>query len=151
MQGYWGLPEETARKIREHPVRGGRCLYTGDYGYLDDDGDFYFKGRMDEVVKVRGRKLIPRDIEDVLRGVPGVREASVVCSALDDGNHDIAAFVAVDPAGVEVPVLRAACRAALETYQLPTRFEVLTSLPRNANGKVDKAELLRGRPVGAPC
>jgi amino acid adenylation domain-containing protein len=151
MRGYWGLPEETARKIREHPVRGGRCLYTGDYGYLDEDGHFYFKGRMDEVVKVRGRKLIPRDIEDVLRTVPGVAEASVVCAALADGNHDIAAFVAADPATVAEPALRAACRAGLESYQLPTRFEVLAALPRNANGKVDKAELLRRYPLGAPA
>ncbi|HKT03592.1 MAG TPA: AMP-binding protein [Rugosimonospora sp.] len=157
MQGYWGLPEETAHKIREHPVRGGRCLYTGDYGYVDKDGDFYFKGRMDEVVKVRGRKLIPRDIEDVLRGVPGVTEASVVCVALEDGNHDIAAFVAAEADRVDVPGLRAGCRAGLESYQLPTRFVVLPALPRNANGKVDKPELLRQYPamaalaVGTPC
>lgn len=149
MRGYWNLPQETAKKIREHPVRGGRCLYTGDYGYLDEDGCFYFKGRMDEVVKVRGRKLIPRDVEDVLRTVPGVREASVVCTQLDDGDFDIAAFVEagpVEPPAVDAAVLRAACRAALETYQLPSRYEVLAKLPRNGNGKIDKLELGRTHP-----
>ncbi|MGJ3226764.1 class I adenylate-forming enzyme family protein [Micromonospora aurantiaca (nom. illeg.)] len=159
MQGYWGLPDETARKIREHPVRGGRCLYTGDYGYLDEDGHFFFKGRIDEVIKVRGRKLIPRDVEEVLRSAPGVAEASVVCTALDDGDHDIAAFVAADPAAVDASALRAACRSGLETWQRPTRYEVLATLPRNSNGKVDKPELLRRYPVptaalapaGAPC
>jgi amino acid adenylation domain-containing protein len=145
MRGYWGLPEATARKIREHPTRGGRCLYTGDYGYLDADGFFYFKSRMDEVVKVRGRKLIPADIETVLRGVPGVREAAVVGIPRDGGEHEVAAFVAADPGAVTADELRRACQRELERFQVPTRFEVLAALPRNGNGKIDKPLLARGR------
>lgn len=83
----------------------------------------------------------------------------MVCTALDDGDHDIAAFVAADPAAVDASALRAACRSGLETWQRPTRYEVLATLPRNSNGKVDKPELLRRYPVptaalapaGAPC
>ncbi|MGH3160135.1 MAG: class I adenylate-forming enzyme family protein, partial [Streptosporangiaceae bacterium] len=148
MQGYWKLPAETAKKIREHPVRGGRCLYTGDYGYLDEDGCFYFKGRIDEVIKVRGRKLIPRDVEDVLRGVAGVREATVICTALADGDYHIAAFVEADAGAVDTATLRGRCRASLENYQIPGQFVVLGKLPRNSNGKIDRLEL--GRHFPAP-
>jgi amino acid adenylation domain-containing protein len=143
MQGYWNRPEDTARKIRVHPTYGGRCLYTGDYGYLDDDGCFYFKGRMDEVIKVRGRKLIPREIEDVLRQLDGVREASVICSARDEGEYEIAAFVESAGCDLDEAQLYAGCRRHLENYQLPHRFVLLDRLPRNENGKIDKLVLAR--------
>lgn len=144
MQGYWRRPEETARKIRAHPVYGGRCLYTGDYGYLDAEGLFYFKGRMDEVIKVRGRKLIPREVEDVLRQLAGVREAAVICTSLPDGDYHIAAFIEATDDTDTPPseaTLRAACRQHLENYQIPHSFQIVPRLPRNENGKVDKPEL----------
>jgi acyl-coenzyme A synthetase/AMP-(fatty) acid ligase len=144
MQGYWRCPEATAERIRRHPVTGGRCLYTGDYGSLDDEGFFTFKGRMDEVVKVRGRKLIPREVEDVLRRIPGVREAAVTCAARDDGDHDISAFVELETgADLDEASLRDACRASLERFQVPTGYRVVDRLPRNENGKIDKPALVR--------
>ena len=141
MQGYWRRPEETARKLRVHPVYGGRALFTGDYGYLDEDGCFYFKGRMDEVIKVRGRKLIPREIEDALRQIEGVRDAAVICSELDNGDHHIAAFIEGHNAELAESELRSGCRGRLENYQVPHMFQPVTRLPRNQNGKVDKIEL----------
>ena len=150
MQGYWKRPEETARKIRQHPVYGGRCLFTGDYGYLDAEGCFYFKGRMDEVIKVRGRKLIPREIEDVLRQLEGVREATVICSAVDEGDYHIAAFLESADTALDEAQLYAGCRRHLENYQVPHRFVILDRLPRNENGKIDKPLLasryLQARP-----
>jgi acyl-coenzyme A synthetase/AMP-(fatty) acid ligase len=147
MRGYWGNPEATAEKIREHPVRGGRCLFTGDYGYLDEDGHLFFKGRMDEVVKVRGRKLVPRDVEDALRALDEVVDASVVCTERDDAEPEIAAFVQAVESTVEEATLRAGCARSLESYQVPTRFQLVDRLPRNENGKVDKIELRRRYPV----
>jgi acyl-CoA synthetase (AMP-forming)/AMP-acid ligase II len=143
MQGYWRRPEETRQKIREHPVHGGRCLYTGDYGYLDEDGFFYFKGRMDEVVKVRGRKLIPREVEDALRQIAGVHEAAVIAMAQQDGDVEIVAFVESDESQLDHVRLTTGCRERLERFQIPQRFVILTKLPRNENGKVDKPLLRR--------
>ncbi|HEY1293355.1 MAG TPA: class I adenylate-forming enzyme family protein [Chloroflexota bacterium] len=143
MQGYWRRPEETRQKIREHPVHGGRCLYTGDYGYLDEDGFFYFKGRMDEVVKVRGRKLIPREVEDALRQIAGVHEAAVIAMAQQDGDVEIVAFVESDESQLDHVRLATGCRERLERFQIPQRFVILTKLPRNENGKVDKPLLRR--------
>jgi acyl-CoA synthetase (AMP-forming)/AMP-acid ligase II len=143
MQGYWNRPEETRVKIREHPIRGGRCLFTGDYGYLDEDGFFFFKGRMDEVVKVRGRKLIPREVEDALRLIEGVREAAVVCQPTEDDEVQVAAFVESDVAALDERALLSGCQQRLERFQVPQRFVILTRLPRNENGKVDKPELRR--------
>jgi len=141
MQGYWRRPEDTARKIRQHPVTGGRCLYTGDYGYLDEDGCFYFKGRMDEVIKVRGRKLIPREIEDVLRQCDGVEEASVICTSGENGDYQIVAFLQCADGKLEEAILRAECRRSLEQFQIPHLFRFMERLPRNQNGKIDKPAL----------
>lgn len=138
MQGYWRRPEETARKIRPHPVTGGRCLYTGDYGYLDEDGCYYFRGRMDEVIKVRGRKLIPREIEDVLRQFKGVEEASVICTASENGDYQIVAFLECADGKLDEAALRTECRRSLEQFQMPHLFRFMERLPRNQNGKIDK-------------
>ena len=138
MQGYWRRPDDTARKIRQHPIVGGRCLYTGDYGYLDQDGCFYFKGRMDEVMKVRGRKLIPREIEDVLRRCEGVEEAAIICTSAEQGDYQIVAFLECAGGKLDEAPLRAECRRSLEAFQIPHLFVCLERLPRNQNGKIDK-------------
>src|SRR3954470_10665911 len=78
MQGYWDKPEATARKLRPGPVPGERVLYTGDLCRLDADGYLYFVGRTDEVIKSRGEKVPPREVESTLLGISGVREAAVI-------------------------------------------------------------------------
>ena len=78
MQGYWNDPEATARKVRpgRRPIE--RVLRTGDLFRADDDGFLYFVARGDDIIKSRGEKVAPAEVEAALLRFPGVREAAVV-------------------------------------------------------------------------
>ena len=78
MKGYWEKPEATAKKLKPGPLPGEQVLYTGDYCRLDDEGYLYFVGRMDDIIKSRGEKVAPKEVEAVLYNIPGVREAAVI-------------------------------------------------------------------------
>ena len=142
MAGYWRRPEETARRLRPGPDPGEVVLYTGDLCRLDDDGYLYFVSRMDDVIKSRGEKVAPAEVEAALRSVPGVLEAAVVGrpdEVLGDGIH---AFVVVDNRSELTPAaLRTACSELLEPFMVPRAIEIVDSMPRTANGKIEKAAL----------
>jgi acyl-CoA synthetase (AMP-forming)/AMP-acid ligase II len=139
MQGYWELPEETNRMLRPGPVPGERVLYTGDLFRTDEDGYLYFVGRKDDMLKSRGEKVSPRELEDTLCQHPAISEAVVL--GIPDAvlGQAIKAVVAVRE-GFEVSereVLRH-CAQRLEDFMVPQSVEVRTRLPRTANGKIDK-------------
>ena len=78
MRGYWEAPEATAERFRPGPLPGERVCHTGDLFRTDDDGYFYFVGRKDDIIKSRGEKVAPKEIENVLHALPGVVAAAVV-------------------------------------------------------------------------
>ncbi len=63
MKGYWGKPEATAVRLRPGPLPGEQVLYTGDYCWMDDEGYLHFVGRSDEIIKSRGEKVAPKEVE----------------------------------------------------------------------------------------
>jgi amino acid adenylation domain-containing protein len=143
MAGYWRRPEETARRLRPGPEPGELVLYTGDLCRMDEDGYLYFVARMDDVIKSRGEKVAPAEVEAVLRSLPGVLEAAVVGVPDEILGHAIKAFVVLDhDAEVTPSALRAACRERLEPFMVPRTIEVVDALPRTPNGKVEKAALV---------
>jgi amino acid adenylation domain-containing protein len=142
MQGYWGKPEATARKLRPGPLPGERVLHTGDLCRLDDDGYLYFVSRTDEVIKSRGEKVPPKEVESTLLGISGVREAAVIGVPDDLLGSAIKAFVVPEPGVVlDVSVLQRECRARLESFKVPHHIELRAALPRTSNGKIEKSEL----------
>ncbi|SJN54643.1 Long-chain-fatty-acid--CoA ligase [Vibrio ruber DSM 16370] len=143
MQGYWRNEQATAEKIGIHPVYGDKCLYSGDYGWLDSDGYFYFVGRMDEVAKIRGRKVIFSEVEKALYLHDDIIEAAVIVrTSEDEAESDIIAFYATQN-GQQLNEfeLKQFCGGILEHYQIPQVFIHMTNLPKNANGKFDKHRL----------
>jgi amino acid adenylation domain-containing protein len=143
MAGYWRRPEETARRLRPGPDPGEFVLYTGDLCRLDDDGYLYFVSRMDEVIKSRGEKVAPAEVEAALRSAPGVLEAAVVGQPDEVLGQAIHAFVVVEDRGQVTPAaLRAACRERLEPFMVPQEIEIVDTMPRTANGKIEKAALV---------
>jgi NAD+ synthetase len=78
MKGYWELPEETDRMLKAGPLPGEKVLHTGDLFRTDEEGFLYFVGRKDDIIKTRGEKVSPREVEDVLHAMPGVAEAAVI-------------------------------------------------------------------------
>jgi long-chain acyl-CoA synthetase len=145
MNGYWNLPDETERVVRDG------WLHTGDIARIDDDGYIYIVGRSKEMLIYRGMNIYPREIEEVLATVAGVREAAVI--GLPDATRGEipCAFVELNPgARVSEGDLRHACQRTLARYKVPRVIRVLESLPRNASGKVVKNTLREGvsRPSG---
>ncbi len=142
MRGYWESPEATALRFRPGPIPGERLCYTGDLFRMDEDGFMYFVGRKDDIIKSRGEKVAPKEVENVLHALDGVVEAAVV--GVPDpilGQAIKAVIVRARPDLTETNVL-AHCRAHLEDYMLPRWIEFRDSLPKSPSGKVRKEELI---------
>ena len=98
MKGYWEMPEAT----REQAAARARsatspCCYTGDLFRADEEGYLYFVGRKDDIIKSRGEKVSPREVEDVLYRHPSVAEAAVVGVPDELLGEAVTAFVALKP------------------------------------------------------
>ncbi|HSK01859.1 MAG TPA: AMP-binding protein [Kofleriaceae bacterium] len=142
MAGYWEKPEATARKLKPGPLPGERVLHTGDLCRLDEDGYLYFVGRMDDVIKSRGEKVPPAEVESTLLAIEGVREAAVIGVPDDVLGSAIKAFVVLEPGAVlDASAIQRECRARLESFKVPTHIELRAALPRSGNGKIQKTEL----------
>jgi long-chain acyl-CoA synthetase len=141
MCGYWENPEATARSFRPGPFPGEQVFRTGDLFRMDADGFLYFVGRKDDVFKCRGQKVAPKEVENVLYGIPGVVEAAVIGVPDPVLGHAPKAFLVLD--GVELSeadILRH-CRAHLEDHMLPKRIEFWDELPKTTSGKIKKTDL----------
>jgi acyl-CoA synthetase (AMP-forming)/AMP-acid ligase II len=144
MRGYWEKPAASARKLKPGPLPGETVLHTGDLCRLDADGYLYFVGRMDEVIKSRGEKVPPAEVESTLLAIAGVREAAVIGVPDDLLGSAIKAFVVLEPgAALDAHSIQRECRARLESFKVPTQVELCAALPRSSNGKIQKTELAR--------
>jgi acyl-coenzyme A synthetase/AMP-(fatty) acid ligase len=142
MRGYWRKPAETAEKLRPGPLPGELVLYTDDYCRMDEDGYLYFVGRMDDIIKSRGEKVPPKEVEDALLAHPGVKEAAVIGVADERLGQAVKAFV-VAASGVRLAEreLRMACQERLESFMVPRDIVVVPELPKGPSGKVQKGRL----------
>jgi amino acid adenylation domain-containing protein len=141
MRGYWDDADATARRFRPGPIAGERLCYTGDLFRQDEDGFLYFVARRDDIIKSRGEKVSPKEVENVLYKLDGVREAAVI--GLPDpvlGQAIKVFLVSSRPELSEAEVLRH-CRAHLEDYMLPKYVEFCAELPKTTSGKIKKTDL----------
>ncbi len=143
MKGYWGMPEETDRVLRPGAYPWEKVLYTGDLFRTDDEGYLYYVGRRDEMIKSRGEKVSPREVEEVLHGLTGVAEAAVVGVPDRILGHAVKAVVVLRRGAVLTvqDVLRH-CRARLEDFMVPATVEFRATLPKTATGKVARQLLV---------
>ena len=143
MTGYWERPEETASKLRPGKLEGERVLYTGDLFRRDDEGYYYFVARQDDIIKSRGEKVSPREVENVIYTMPEVLEA--VVAGVPDARlgQAIKAYVVLKPGAVlDARDVKAHCASHLEDYMVPSAVEFRSELPKNERGKVAKRELV---------
>lgn len=142
MRGYWEEPGLSARRFREHPEPSQRVCCSGDLFKQDSEGFFYFVGRKDDIIKSRGEKVAPREVENVLYAAPGVLEAAVVGIPDPVLGQAVKAFVVVNDYSVTQQTILAHCRRNLEDLMVPKHIEFRTELPKSSNGKIDKRRLL---------
>lgn len=142
MKGYWRKPEQTAKKLKDGPIPGEKVLHTGDYGIKDQDGYLYFKGRMDEILKCRGMKVSPLEVEAFLMSIEGVKEAAIIGVHDDIQDTILHAFVAHEMT-ISDPAERILerCKQELAPNKCPSNITLLKLLPKTTNGKIDKHTL----------
>jgi amino acid adenylation domain-containing protein len=142
MRGYWRMPEETDAVLRPGPIQGERVFYTGDLFRQDKDGFLYFVGRVDDVIKSRGEKVSPREVENALITHPAVAEAAVVGVPDEILGRAVKAFVVLEPtADVSERDLQCHCQRQLEDHMVPQMIEFHDRLDRTDHGKIDKRQL----------
>ena len=143
MAGYWKRPDLSAEMLRPGPFPEERVLCTHDLFRMDDDGYLYFVGRTDDIIKTRGEKVSPVEVENALHRIRGIQEAAVVGVPDPLVGEAVRAVVVADPAlGLTVQSIRAACAAVLENHLVPAQVIFVDALPRNPNGKVDRRRLI---------
>ena len=144
MAGYWKQPELSDKMLKKGRYPGEKILCTHDWFWMDSDGDFYFVGRKDDIIKTRGEKVSPAEVENVLySAVPGVKEAAVVGKADPVLGQEIWAFLVLEKkGGLQERQVKKICLSHLENFMVPQQVVFLEKMPETANGKIDKKLLL---------
>lgn len=141
MRGYWKKPQLTAEALRKDPITSGNFLYTGDWFYMDEKGFLFFRGRSDDIIKSRGEKVSPTEIEHALTSIAGVDEAAVLAQDDDNLGQAIVAFVTVSQQDLIDRKIKKLLMDKVEVYMVPRDIIILGELPKTANGKIDKRQL----------
>jgi long-chain acyl-CoA synthetase len=135
--GYWNDPEATKAVLT-----GDGWLHTGDIGFADEQGFLYLSDRAKDLIIVSGFNVFPAEVEDVLVGADGVREAAVVGVASDRTGEAVKAFVVLDD-GVTMTAddIRAHTHTHLARYKCPAEIEIVDQLPHGPGGKLLRRSL----------
>ncbi|HSR32824.1 MAG TPA: hypothetical protein VLY63_19855, partial [Anaerolineae bacterium] len=144
MEGYWQRPAETAEMLREAPSPGSgeRWLFTGDLGYMDEDGYLFIVDRKKDLIKPGGKQVWPREVEEVIAAHKAVAEVGVAGVPHVRLGEAVKAWVVLRTGETAtVDELRAYCKQRLAAYKVPKQIEFCTSLPKSAVGKVLRREL----------
>jgi long-chain acyl-CoA synthetase len=136
MRGYWRDAEASAAALQ------GGWLHTGDVGVMDKDGFLWLRDRAKDLIISGGANIYPREVEEVLREHPAVREAAVIGRPDPEWGESVVAFV-VPAAGAPVSAaeLDAHCLTRIARFKRPRDYRFVGALPKNAYGKVLKTEL----------
>jgi long-chain acyl-CoA synthetase len=147
MLGYWHKEELSREMLREGALPGERVLCSNDWFRMDEEGFLYFLGRNDDIIKTRGEKVSPVEIENVLYKIAGVREAAVIGIPDEIMGEAIIAFVTThDHLKLEEKNLLKECMSRLELFMVPQRIIFLDEMPKSSNSKIDKKELKKMYP-----
>ena len=137
MQGYYNLPLETSRALRNG------WLHTGDIAYQDIDGYFFIVDRLKDMIIINGENVYPREIEELLYAFPGVIEAAVIGKPDTLRGEAVCAYIAMeDGATFDRKAIREYLQPLLAAYKLPRDIIQVDALPKNKTGKIMK-RLLR--------
>lgn len=141
MRGYWNDPETTGKVYKPGPFPGERILYSGDLFKMDSEGYLYFVARKDDIIKSRGEKVSPKEIENVLYSIEGISEAAVIGTEDKLLGQAIKAFVVLQDKQINEKHILKYCKDHLENFMVPKYIEICDSLPKTSSGKIKKTGL----------
>ena len=155
MKGYLGLPEESARAMRE--IDGERWMFTGDVGYMDEDGYVFLCDRAKDMLVVGGFKVFSVEVEDKLAALPMVAGSAVIGTPDErrPGNDIVNLYVALSPdyKSRDEDQLRteltAWIRENMAAYKVPKKIHFIDAIPLTPVGKIDKKKLRAAAAVQA--
>ncbi|GAB2522516.1 long-chain-fatty-acid--CoA ligase [Spirosoma aerophilum] len=138
MVGYWNKPDATADVLRDG------WLYSGDIGYIDNEGWLFIVDRKKDMIIAGGYNIYPRELDEVLYSHPAILEAC--CVGIPDAyrGETVKAFIVLKPGEtLTADQVSAFCRERLAAYKIPKHIEFLGELPKSVVGKILRRELLR--------
>jgi malonyl-CoA/methylmalonyl-CoA synthetase len=135
--GYWRRPEATAESFTDDG-----WFRSGDLAERDTDGYYRIVGRSKELIISGGFNVYPREIEDVLLGLPGVREVAVVGTPSLEWGEIVTACIVAEAGPIDDGVIAEFCSTRLVAYKRPRLVRFVDALPRNAMGKIVRSELV---------
>ena len=144
MRGYWNKPEASDQRLRKDRISGDMILHTGDIFRTDGEGWLYFVGRTDDIIKSRGEKVSPREVENAIHYLEGIADVAVVGVPDEVLGEAVKAFVVLRE-GVELTEREVVvhCRALLEGHLVPKHVSFVAVLPTTDTGKISKRILAR--------
>jgi long-chain acyl-CoA synthetase len=142
MKGYWKLPTETANALRVGPDGQPGWFYSGDIGFMDEDGYFHIADRKKDMIIAGGYNIYPADVEAVLYEHPKVREAAVIGVPHEVRGETVKAFIVLreGESATEDEII-AFCRERMAAFRVPRVIEFRDDLPKSLVGKVLRREL----------
>jgi acyl-CoA synthetase (AMP-forming)/AMP-acid ligase II len=137
MIGYWNLPEATAKTMT-----GDGWVYTGDAGYMDEDGYLYIHDRVKDMIITGGENVYPAEVESAIYGHPDVLEVAVIGVPDDKWGEAVKAVCAPKPgASIDADSIISWARERIAGFKVPKSIDVIEALPRNASGKILRKDL----------
>lgn len=142
MMGYWNQPELTDYMLKPGKYPNERILCTHDLFHMDDDGFMYFLGRSDDIIKSRGEKVSPIEVENVLHGIDGISEAAVIGVSNETLGQSIHAYVSLEFDSIlSDKKIKKICMSKLENFMVPQEVFIVDKLPKTTTGKISKKSL----------
>jgi len=149
MKGYLGLPEESARALRE--IDGHIWMYSGDVGYMDEEGYIFLCDRAKDMLIVGGFKVFSVEVEDKLCTLPEIASCAIIGTADEKrpGNDIVNLYIQLEPdyTGRDEAAIKetitAFCRANMAPYKVPKQIYIIDEIPLTPVGKIDKKALRR--------
>ncbi len=142
MTGYWNDDAATKKVLRPGELATEKQLHTGDLFTMDEDGFLYYVSRMDDIIKTKGEKVAPGEVEAVLHELDEVGEAVVV--GIPDAMLGQVLKAIIVPANGTRPakkMIQQFCARRLEQFKIPAHIEFRREIPKNANGKIQRHRL----------
>jgi long-chain acyl-CoA synthetase len=139
MQGYWRKEDLSKEMLKQGELPYDRVLCSNDWFKMDEDGFLFFMGRNDDIIKTRGEKVSPVEIENVIYKIDGVKEVAVIGIPDEILGESIIAYV-TNYGNIELngKDIQKECVLKLENFMVPQQIIFLDEMPKSTNGKIDK-------------